>query len=243
MLVDDAVVKAFAPLAAVDRAEGALQRQHLALVADRLRHVGAGDVAHAAIVGADDRVEPAAVRTDVDRDDRHLLRGREIERRDDRLAVVRDDDQSLGSGADQVADVGDLLAGILVGIGRRQRVQPRGLGGGDGLVLQDDLELRHQKRRRISDRLAGGADRVRRCQAYEHRARGRRRKKSGPPIKTLHIFPPSVLFGFWKLFAPSKRLRSTSPATPPFDLFPRRKLVRGGKRFKNGREECCKRKR
>ena len=101
-------------------AEGALQRQHLALVADRLRHVGAGDPAHAAVVGADDRIGLAAVRPDVDRDHRHLLLRGEVERRNDRLAVVRDDDQPLRAGADQVADVGDLLARILVGVGRRQ---------------------------------------------------------------------------------------------------------------------------
>ena len=92
---------------------------------------------------------------------RHLLDPdkalrRQIESGNDRLAVVGHDDQALGAGADEVLDVGDLLAGILIRVGGRQDVQSGRLGVSDGLILKHHFELGHQERRRVSDRFSCG---------------------------------------------------------------------------------------
>ena len=144
-------------------AERALEREHLARAADGLaRRPGRRSrPCRRCRRGRSPRL--AAVRPDVDRDDRHALLLGVVERRDDRVAVVRDHDQRLRAGRDQVLDVGDLLARVHVRVGRRQERDPEGLGFRLEPLLHHDLEVRAQERHREPHREAGA--RLSRCRS------------------------------------------------------------------------------
>ena len=153
-------------VAAVGRGLVAHHREHRALAAERLAHLLAGVGAHADVVGAHDHRGLAAGRADVDRDHGHVLLGGVGERRHDRVAVGRHHDDALGALRDQVAEIGDLLAGVAVGVGHRQGLETRLLGFGHGQVDLDRLERIGQEADRIAE---GEALRLRRAGAHRDR--------------------------------------------------------------------------
>ena len=82
-------------VAAVDRGEVTHERKGLALAAERLTRGHAGILTHLVVVGPHDHGGLASGRPDVERHDGHILVGRKLQRRDDRLAVGGDDDDPV----------------------------------------------------------------------------------------------------------------------------------------------------
>ncbi len=147
-----AVGKTGGAIASVGGGLIAHHRQHGTLAAELLADEVASVVAHTQVVRANDHRQFAAARADVDIDHRHVLIRREVQRRDDGIAVRGYGDQALSALRDQIVKVRDLLAGVAVGVCHGQGLQPQLLRGGHGLIHLGGLERISQETDRIAHR-------------------------------------------------------------------------------------------
>ena len=118
-----AVGERLGAVAAVDRGQGALELDDLALAAELLAEELAGLGAVGPVVGADDHVDVALVGAGVDGDDRDLLR-RELVPAWARSAPVSCGAMTIALAPWLVErlDVGDQLGDVVLRVGRRHRV-------------------------------------------------------------------------------------------------------------------------
>ena len=122
-----ATAESLGPITAVDRCQVAHDLHHLARLHLRAQ-VLAGPRAIGAVVGTHHHRHLAPGRRHVHRHHRNLPLLGQGERSTNGRRIQWRHHQPLGAEVDQIGHVGDLLGRVLVGVHRRQDVDPKGLG-------------------------------------------------------------------------------------------------------------------